>query len=74
MLTGYEQIATALIELGLFPLVLDMLLLPHSCNMLHMRAASILGEAAGELLTRVTTRDLLTRPLSTTLRMKILDL
>ncbi|KAL3915877.1 MAG: hypothetical protein SGPRY_007048, partial [Prymnesium sp.] len=54
LLTGYEQIATALIELGLFPLVLDMLLLPHSCNMLHMRAASILGEAAGELLTPVT--------------------
>lgn len=31
-----------LVELGLFPIVLDLLLLPHSCNALHMRAAAIL--------------------------------
>lgn len=31
-----------LIELGLFHIVIDLLLLPHSCNALHMRASAIL--------------------------------
>ena len=48
-----------LVELGLFPIVLDLLLLPHSCNALHMRAAAILewaisfSSSSAELVTAV---------------------
>ena len=35
-------LVTPLVELGLFHIVTDLLLLPHTCNALHMRAAAIL--------------------------------
>ena len=36
-----------LVELGLFHIVTDLLLLPHTCNALHMRASAILEWAIG---------------------------
>ena len=33
---------TPLYELGLFSIVIDLLLMPHTCNALHMRAAAII--------------------------------
>ena len=41
----HRGMAVALIDLGLFSLLLDMLLLPHSCNVLHMRVVSIIDFA-----------------------------
>jgi hypothetical protein len=40
-------LTTPLLELGLFHVVADLLLMPHTCNALHMRAASILEWAIG---------------------------
>eukprot|EP00908_Phaeocystis_cordata_P014003 Transcript_25111.p1 GENE.Transcript_25111~~Transcript_25111.p1 ORF type:complete len:714 (+),score=257.10 Transcript_25111:220-2361(+) len=39
--TEHPAICLALEQLGFFSVVLDMLLLPHQCNALHMRSASI---------------------------------
>lgn len=36
------SLTTPLVDLGLFPIVIDLLLMPHTCNALHMRTAAIL--------------------------------
>jgi len=40
--TEHPAICLAIEQLGFFSVVLDMLLLPHQCNALHMRSASII--------------------------------
>ena len=40
--SGRPALITPLLELGLFPIVADLLLTPHTCNALHMRTAAIL--------------------------------
>jgi len=40
------SLLTPLLDLGLFPIVIDLLVMPHTCNALHMRTAAILEWAA----------------------------
>jgi len=49
LLTDYPPIEEALLQLGMYQVVIDLLLLPHHCNAIHMHARDILVVALGTL-------------------------